>query len=169
MKIEPFYTERLKIRSMKLSDAEFAIKNWNDEEAGKYMIDEKYESANHLRFLLIGMDEWEDIYMLTAEDKNSKETVGTCCIGKEDGKIWSIGYTVDKDKWNRNYGTEIVKALVTFAIKNNINILEAEVAKANTASKRVLEKCGFKIYKESSFQKRKTDIIHPSYIYRLVI
>ena len=46
--------------------------------------------------------------------------------------------------WNQGYATEAVKAVLTWAFQNpKVTAIEAETDAENTASKRVLEKCGF--------------------------
>jgi RimJ/RimL family protein N-acetyltransferase len=61
----------------------------------------------------------------------------------------------------------MVYALIDFARELNIKFIIAPVAQKNKASNRVMEKCGFFIEGESSFKKSGTDIVHPSFIYRL--
>lgn len=56
-----------------------------------------------------------------------------------------IGYRFHVKYWGKGFATEITKALVTWGFKNlNINTIVSFVEPDNIASKRVLEKSGFK-------------------------
>ena len=62
---------------------------------------------------------------------------------REDGK-WEIGYHVAKAYTGNGYATEAVKAVLEWAFSHpKVTAVEAETYPDNTASKRVLEKCGF--------------------------
>ena len=59
--------------------------------------------------------------------------------------------------------------MINFARGLGITVITAPVAKENKASNRVMEKCGFVVAGESSFKKSGTDIVYPSFIYKLVL
>lgn len=57
-----------------------------------------------------------------------------------------IGYRFHKKHWGKGYATEITKALVEWGFKNlEISTIVSFAEPENLASKRVLEKCGFKL------------------------
>jgi len=109
------------------------------------------------------------VYYFVALRAGFDEIIGTCSLGFENSSTdkYSIGYNVKKDHWGNGYAAEMVHALIDFARGLGIKSITAPVAKENKASNRVMEKCGFFIDGESSFKKSGTDIVHPTFIYRL--
>ena len=161
-------TERLVLKSMTLDDAEIAWSFWGDYEMGKYLCDPYYKDANELRELISDIDQWENEYPFIAYDKNTGDAIATCSIGVEGGpNQWGFGYCVRKDLWGQGYATEIVKALINFAYSLGIRDFQGTVAKENSASRRVMEKCGMHLDHESSFKKNGTDIVYTSCIYKM--
>ncbi|KTD07567.1 GNAT family N-acetyltransferase [Legionella jamestowniensis] len=69
----------------------------------------------------------------------------------ETGEI-KVGYLFHKKYWNKGYATEVLKALLEWA-KHNIDsdYIIAYADKSNTASLRVMEKCGMQYYKEDVY------------------
>lgn len=62
-----------------------------------------------------------------------------------------VGYWIGKEFWGRGIATE---ALAGFLLLLEERPLYARVAKTHLASKRVLEKCGFKVAAEEVFTDR---------------
>jgi len=57
-----------------------------------------------------------------------------------------IGYRFHKKYWGRGYATEVTKSLIEWGFENiDIESIVSFVETENTASKRVLEKCGFQL------------------------
>jgi ribosomal-protein-alanine N-acetyltransferase len=75
---------------------------------------------------------------------------------KEHGKA-EIGYAISARYWNKGVMTEALKEIIKFGFeKMNLNRAEARVYVENTASERVMQKCGMKyegILRESWFVK----------------
>ena len=68
-----------------------------------------------------------------------------------------IGYTIDKGHYNQGYATAAVSDLThTLFTHTDIERMEADCSVDNTASRRVLEKCGFRLVGI----KRKYLVIH---------
>lgn len=80
---------------------------------------------------------------------------------------WGFGYCLRRDRWGRGFATEIAKALLAFARGRGARAFVAECAQENPASARVMEKCGMVRTSESRFRKSGTDLVYPSYLYRL--
>ncbi|ANU55556.1 GNAT family N-acetyltransferase [Acutalibacter muris] len=58
----------------------------------------------------------------------------------------SVGYELRRDLWGRGYMTEALAAMVTFAFeKKKVDVLAASHYAENERSRRVIEKCGFKL------------------------
>ena len=71
--------------------------------------------------------------------------IGELCFkGLSADGIAEIGYGISEKYQNNGYATEAVKAVLDWAFAHpDIAVVEAETDSGNTASKRVLEKCGF--------------------------
>ena len=89
-----------------------------------------------------GQWEWHAIWMIELKDGTH---IGELCFkGLDSGGVAEIGYGVAEEYQGQGYATEAVKAASAWAFQNPaVTALEAETDAANTASKRVLEKCGF--------------------------
>ena len=163
-------TNRLTLRSTRQEDLDDVAAIWGDEEAGKYMPDPCYTSGDEIASILED-DPDCPVYYFVAFCEGSDEIMGTCSLGLENAKAseYSIGYNVKKDYWGNGYAGEMVHALIGFASKLGIKTITAPVAQENKASIRVMQKCGFFIDNESSFKKSGTDIVHPTFIYKLEI
>ncbi len=159
-------TERLMLRSMTQEDAELAFSIWGDAKQGKYLQDPYYSSAEELRGLFKNIHKWSDYPFMVFTEKG--QFVGTCSIGPEDtNELWGFGYCVVKEEQGKGYATEMAKAMIKFAHRLGIHDFMAEYAIENSASGRVLEKCGMHFERASSFKKSGTDFVYPSNIYSL--
>ena len=62
----------------------------------------------------------------------------------ENARMGSVGYRLDPDLWGQGYVTEALRAAVEFIFTHTeLDRLHATADVRNTASNRVLEKCGF--------------------------
>ena len=161
-------TDRLTLQTAKQEDLDAIAAIWGDIEGGKYMPDPNYKSGAEIAEILED-DPNCPVYYLVAFHTGFDEVIGTCSLGFENTNTneYSIGYNVKKDYWGNGYAVEMVHALIGFARELGIKSISAPVAQENKASNRVMEKCGFFIDGESSFKKIGTDIVHPTFIYKL--
>ncbi len=87
-------------------------------------------------------------YMLNIFRKADGASVGYCDITphyREEFQYARIGYTIHNQFWNNGYATEAVRAMVSIAFEQlGLHRLEAHVNLDNPASKRVLNKAGFR-------------------------
>lgn len=140
---------------------------WGDPISGKYLADPYYENAEELAESL-GDELESEYYYFVVSLIGTEAVMGTCSIGPEkDPTIWGIGYTVRKEYWGNGYATEMIKAMLDFAYSCGIRNFVSHVAQENKASNRVMQKLNFQIDQETSFNKSGTDIVFPSYIYKL--
>lgn len=90
-----------------------------------------------------------DAEVLAARLRDSGAFIGWFALF-DDGQVnglrqGEIGYRLHHAFWGQGYGTEGVATLVDLAFTRlGFDLLRAEVAAANTGSRRVLEKAGFK-------------------------
>ena len=62
----------------------------------------------------------------------------------ENSRMGSVGYRLDPDLWGNGYATEALREAVRFIFTHTeLDRLQATADVRNTASNRVLEKCGF--------------------------
>lgn len=86
-------------------------------------------------------------YILIIEDEGNGEGVGwlTLEITSRLHCLARIGYTIDREQWGQGYATAAVKAIVRWLFTETVvERVEADCSIDNPASKRVLEKCGFR-------------------------
>ena len=86
--------------------------------------------------------DWYAIWMIELKDGTH---IGELCFkGLSADGIAEIGYGISEAYQNNGYATEAVKAVLEWAFAHpEVTAVEAETDSDNTASKRVLEKCGF--------------------------
>ena len=86
--------------------------------------------------------EWYAIWMIALKDGTH---VGDLCFKgfNADGSV-EIGYGIKEEHQGQGYATEAVNAAVMWAFEQSgVTRVEAETEPDNSASQRVLEKCGF--------------------------
>ncbi len=89
-------------------------------------------------------DQWEWYAIWMIELKNGTHIGELCFKGLSANGVTEIGYGISEKYQNNGYATEAVKAVLEWAFAHpEVTAVEAETDSANTASKRVLEKCGF--------------------------
>jgi len=76
----------------------------------------------------------------------NRQAAGSVSSYEEEGKP-EVTYWLGKEYWGKGIATRALKEFL--AQKNQIRPIYARVAKDNLGSRRVLEKCGFKIIGES--------------------
>ncbi|MCL1677689.1 GNAT family N-acetyltransferase [Elizabethkingia sp. HX QKY] len=86
--------------------------------------------------------------------------IGDCKLEKyrHDNSLLEIGYILKKEFWGKGYGYLICKELLTLAEKNEpeMNII-GNIDPENIASKRLLEKSGFRSYKTDTIDGMLTE------------
>src|SRR5688500_17779888 len=90
---------------------------------------------------------------IMADDSNILKTilfdgqVAGNIVGWESSGEWEVGYWIGKEYWGKGIATQ---ALLLFLGFVKTRPLYAHVARHNIGSRRVLEKCGFKVILEES-------------------
>ena len=89
-------------------------------------------------------EKWDWYAMWIIERPDGTHIGDLCFKGLEDNKNPEIGYGILDEFQGKGYATEAVKLALKWAFGHpEITAVEAESDSDNTASKRVLEKCGF--------------------------
>lgn len=151
-------TQRLRLRKLSMRDASDMFDYASSPEVAEHVTWEHHrnisDSMHFLRFAIQQYEEgrpasWGIIH------KELGKLIGT--IGFH---VWSIqnsyaevGYALSKDHWNKGYVTEVFKEVIRFGFEHMaLNRIEATCMLPNTASERVMLKCGMKF--EGIFRKR---------------
>jgi len=163
-------TQRLLLKTPEHENLDTIASIWGDIEGGKHLPDPCYKSGAEIATILNDDPDYPVYYFATFLI-GFDEVIGTCSVGVENAveNEYSIGYTIKKDYWGNGYAVEMIHALIDFARERGIKSITSPVAQENKASNRVMEKCGFRIARESSFKKSGTDIVYPAFIYRLTL
>ena len=93
---------------------------------------------------LVHPDQWDWYAIWMIELKDGTHIGELCFKGLSADGTAEIGYGISEGYQNNGYATEAVKAVLEWAFSHpEVAAVEAETDSDNTASKRVLEKCGF--------------------------
>ena len=145
MRIE---TDRLVITEFTADMARDVCANSLDEDNRRFVPDEVFESVEEARealaFLMSQYGRSGGPLAYPVFTKAGGENIGYVQMVPLDGGAWEIGYHIAKRHTGKGYATEAVKAFLpvmaeTIGIREVLGICLRE----NTASKRVLVKCGF--------------------------
>lgn len=165
----------MKIKTLRLTITRFTpdmtqsvYENSQDDDTRRFVPDEVYNSVEEARkaiaFLMSRYDSTDGPFVYPIITNNGGKNIGyvqLCKLEFDDG-TWEIGYHIAKDFTGKGYATEAVKAfLPVMAQKLNIKEIYGICLAENTASVRVLEKCGFtQIYQGfGNYQGKENKII----------
>ena len=161
-------TPRLTITTFSQAMAQSVYENSQDDDTRRFVPDEVYDSAEEARaaieFLISRYDSADGpfVYPIITNDGNQNIGYVQLCKLELEEEIWEIGYHIAKNFTGKGFATEAVKVFLP-AISKKLNIKEVYgiCLAENTASVRVLEKCGFtKIYQgPGNYQGKEEQII----------
>ena len=154
-------TERLILRPLTVDDAEYVFKWTGDECVAEYMIYPCHKDIEVTKEWLKSLENLENEYTWGFVRKSDSMLIGSGGIRfRADENVWSFGYNLRFDCWGNGYATEASKRMIEYVIaEHNAHEFVAEHAVENSASGRVIEKCGlvFDSYSEySKFDGSKT-------------
>jgi [ribosomal protein S5]-alanine N-acetyltransferase len=102
-------------------------------------------------------DEKKDNFLFAIEVDD--EFVGGIGLHKKMEHCFEVGYWIAEKHWGKGYATEALKVITDLALNElKIDRIQAFVFDGNTASEKVLEKCGYEYegYLRKSHKKRET-------------
>jgi [ribosomal protein S5]-alanine N-acetyltransferase len=159
-------TERLLLRKLRPEDAEDMYEYGRDPEVARYVMWEPHKSVeDSAEFINWAMAQYMmgQVAPWGIEYRAEGKLIGS--VGYHD---WNtvharaeIGYSLGRAYWNRGIMTEALRAVVAFGFRiMHLNRIEARCIPENTASARVMEKCGM-VYegtlREQNFVKGRFD------------
>lgn len=145
-------SKKIYLRRLRYSDAEDIYKNVKDKEIIRWTLNIPYPYPKNGAIKFIKQTHYRI---------KKKKGYAFGIIPKEDGKVagvtelckidWknknaTLGYWIGKNHWNKGITTEAVKLILNFAFNQlKLHKVSADLFENNIASKRVLEKSGFKL------------------------
>lgn len=157
MKTPVLETRRLILRPLTLADGEDIYQNWaTDPEVARFMRWSVHESVEVTKDWLKEVE--ASIELDVAYDwgfvlKENHMLIGSGGLyWKEEKGAFELGYNLMKKEWNKGYTTEAADEMVRFAKEE---LAQKELfcchAKENIASGKVMEKIGFRYFKDGSY------------------
>lgn len=138
-------TERLELKSYRSCDKEHLIKLLTNEEIAKTFMVPEFKSREHMLSLiekLIAFSQTEDTAHLEYGIYLNDVLIGFVNdCGIENDEI-EIGYVISPDYKGCGYATEAVSAVIKDLFRMGFKKIIAGYFEENTASRRVMEKCG---------------------------
>ena len=141
-------TPRLTITTFSPEMAQSVYENSQDDDTRRFVPDEVYASVEEARaaieFLISRYDRADGPFVYPIITNDGGQNIGYVQLCQIDDGSWEIGYHIAKQFTGQGFATEAVKAfLPAMAKKLNIKEVYGICLAENTASVRVLEKCGF--------------------------
>ena len=149
-------TERLILRPLSIEDLDTVYTRWaSDPRVNKYMIYSLWKSREDGREWLETMYQDVDKKDFGFVDKATGELIGSGGIYYHaDIGVWSIGYNLSYDYWNRGLVTEAIKRIIDWARENfTVPVVAGTFAVGNIGSQRVMEKLGMTFYEDTEYSK----------------
>lgn len=142
-------TDRLRLRKLKLSDAQSVFDNWlSDERVTDNLIKGAHqtvaETIERVTEIVSGYDSQEFCYW-GIELKATGELIGAIDLFDFDTATENcgVGYSLGFTWWNQGYGTEALRAVVEFGFKHmKIHKISAAHNLDNPASGKIMRKAG---------------------------
>lgn len=145
---ERLETARLLLRRPRPEDAAAVFAYASDPEVTRYVGWPRHEEldATH-EFLRLADEEWQrgptGAYLI--ERRGAPGVLGGTGLHAASANAASTGYVLARSAWGHGLASEALAALVTLAERLGLERLEATVHPDHAASRRVLEKCGFRL------------------------
>ncbi len=144
--------ENIKLRNYKLGDANDIYQNVKDKEIVKWTINipHPYSKKHAIKFIRkskYNLKKKKE-YNFGIALKESNKIIGNISFIKIDWKNRraELGYWLGKKYWKKGYMTQAIKLILDYSFKKlNLHSVCADIFKENIASRRVLEKCEFKL------------------------
>ena len=159
-------TSRLTIKTFSPDMAQSVYENSQDDDTRRFVPDEVYDSVEEAReaiaFLMSRYDSDDGPFVYPIITNDGGQNIGYIQLCQIDDGSWEIGYHIAKHFTGQGYATEAVKAfLPVMAKKLNLKEVYGICLAENTASVRVLEKCGFvQVYQGAgNYQGKEAQII----------
>jgi ribosomal-protein-alanine N-acetyltransferase len=155
-------TPRLVLRKMTLDDVEDVFALASDPEVSRYMEWEAHKTIEgSRRFVQWVLDRYAagQPAQWAIESKADGRMIGgfVYSVWRPEHRVGGVGYVLGRSYWNQGFMTEALRYMIGFGFEHlDLNRIEAICDVENTASRRVMEKCGMQldgILRQHLFQK----------------
>ena len=155
MSVPVLETERMILRPLTMDDLEAAFKWAGDPRVNKYMIYPLYKSKEDGIEWINSLYKDEDKKDFGFVLKETGELIGSGGIYYHPERgLWSIGYNLAYDYWNRGLTTEAMKKIIEWGHQTlGVNEVAATFAVDNIGSRRVMEKLGMTFLEDHDYSK----------------
>ncbi|MCI8441797.1 MAG: GNAT family N-acetyltransferase [Provencibacterium sp.] len=136
-------TERLILRPLTGEDAKDVFEWTGDPAVNRYMPYPLYQNIRQVSEWIAGIRPEDNEFGFFLKAAGKVIGAGSICYCQK-RKAYNLGYNLNRAFWGNGYATEAAKALIDWAYHTlGARDFTANHANANTASKRVIQKCGF--------------------------
>lgn len=136
-------TERLLLRPLTVNDAADVFEWVSDPIVNRYMPYSLYQNLEQVEDWLRTINEEDNEFAFCLKESGKVIGSGSIVIDSE-ANAYRVGYNISRSYWQKGYATEAAKAMIQWAYDNlNARGFIAKHATDNTASGKVLLKCGF--------------------------
>ena len=155
-------TPRLRIRRMAKRDRNDMYEYASRDIVTRYLLWRTHPDDEHTKRYIdyvVSLYKSGQFFDFAIEYRENSKMIGTCGFAAIDeaNNSAEIGYVLSPDYWGKGIATEAVTAILRFAFCDiGFNRVEAHYMVENTASRKVMEKCGMTfegIYRKKLFVK----------------
>ena len=162
-------TERLILRNLVPEDYEAVFRWCGDPDVARYMVYPVYTKAEDVRTWIESLDPDDpDEYDVGIVLKATGELIGGGGIFyRPERDLWTIGYNLRKDQWGNGYAGEMIRAVLKLVrSQRKVRGIQGTFAKANSRSRRVMEKLGMTYAEDVILTKLDGSSSYPGEKYR---
>lgn len=140
-------SDRLHFRALTIEDVTALISIYSDVEAMKFRANPPILNTEDA-LKMIEQAQQDDTSLVSnrwaAVRNDTNELIGTFVLSyNQPNKACTIGYSIGKTHWNKGYGKELLRAMITEVRNSNCQTIKAFVHPNNLASIAILEKQQF--------------------------
>lgn len=136
-------TRRLQLRPLTKEDAPDVFEWVGDPVVNRYMRYALYQNVGQAEEWIASIEEDENEFAFCLKDTHKVIGSGSVTWNPKEN-AYELGYNLNRAFWGKGYATEAAKAMLQWAYRElRARDFFASHANANTASGRVIEKCGF--------------------------
>ncbi|MBO7582603.1 MAG: GNAT family N-acetyltransferase [Treponema sp.] len=155
MTVPVLETERLILRPLTMDDLDAVFKWAGDPRVNKYMIYPLYKNKEEGIEWLKSLYQDDDKKDFGFVFKETGELIGSGGIYYHPERgLWSIGYNLAYDYWNRGFTTEAMEKIIEWGRQElGVKEVAATFAVENVGSRRVMEKLGMTFLEDHDYTK----------------
>lgn len=143
------HTGRLLLRRMERKDFADMFDYAKREDTSRYLVWTPHPSPEYTRSYLSMIGRYYrkgQFFDWAIVERSSSRMIGTCGFSRLDlqNRVGEVGYVLNPTRHGRGYATEAVRRVLEYGFGElELNRVEGRYMVENTASRRVLERCGF--------------------------